>query len=314
MMHWKAPDCDPTLGDVGARRHAPDEPEAAVLITQLAAKERSRHRSATLAIDSVGEPSIGNILVNQSLQAADSVDQREIEKFNQLASTWWDADGPMWPLHRLNGLRSRYIVDHIVRHYGRDSQRELPLQGLRLLDIGCGGGLLSESMAQLGASVHGVDISNGNIATARQHAQAMSNPPVYELGTAEELLERQQRYDVVLNMEVVEHVADLPAFMQTCNALVRAGGLQFVSTINRNPVAWFSAIFGAEYVLRWLPRGTHQYRRLVKPAELRDLLERDQMRTITSTGVFVNPLTRRMSLSKRQWINYMLVTEKPIEH
>ncbi len=242
--------------------------------------------------------------------ASQSVDQREIEKFNKLASTWWDASGPMWPLHTLNTLRTTYIVERVAAHFHRDISTDKPLQQLRILDIGCGGGLLSESMAKHGADVHGVDISDGNIVTAKLHANGISNPPVYELTTAEALAERGELYDVVLNMEVVEHVADLSAFMQACSTMVKPTGLQFVSTINRNPLAWFSAIIAAEYILKWLPKGTHQYHRLVKPKELRQLLQRDGMQTIDSTGVLVNPLTRAMSLSPMQLINYMVVAGK----
>jgi len=242
--------------------------------------------------------------------AAASVDQNEIDKFNQLAALWWDAAGPMWPLHTLNNLRKGYITTHVSRHFARHGQA-LPLSGLRILDIGCGGGLLSEAMALQGASVHGVDISDRNIAIAQQHAIGHANPPVlYELTSAEALWERGEQYDVVLNMEVVEHVADLRAFMKACNGVVRQGGLQVVSTINRNPVSWLSAIIAAEYILRWLPKGTHQYHRLVKPSELDDLLIDGGFETLAATGVAVNPLTRRMSLSRFKPIGYMVVAHK----
>ena len=240
---------------------------------------------------------------------ASSVDPQEIEKFNRLAETWWDASGPMWPLHTLNNLRSSYIVQQLVDHFNASADSSQPLSGLRILDIGCGGGLLAEAMALQGASVHGVDISDRNIAVASLHAQSMKNPPRYEHTTAEALLEREDSFDVVLNMEVVEHVADLPSFMQTCCGLVEPGGLQVVSTINRNPVSWFSAIIGAEYILQWLPKGTHQYKRLVKPRELEKLLESDSFKMLATTGVFVNPLSRKMSLSRSRTIGYMVVAE-----
>ncbi len=250
-----------------------------------------------------------NSAANGSLASSASVDCLEIEKFNKLAATWWDPTGPMWPLHTLNNLRSKYIIEQVGRHF-QTSASEKPLQGLRILDIGCGGGLLAEAMARQGAQVHGVDISDGNIAVARQHAQSLETAPVYELCTAESLHERGERYDVVLNMEVVEHVADLSAFMQACNGMVREGGMQFIATINRNPLSWASAIIAVEYILKWLPKGTHQYRKLVKPKELRALLERDGMQQLASTGVLVNPLNRQMSLGSLQLINYMLVAEK----
>lgn len=237
-----------------------------------------------------------------------SVDQFEIEKFNKLADTWWDAEGPMWPLHKLNALRVDYIVNVLVEHF-RPGQKG-SIHGLRLLDIGCGGGLLAEAMASRGATVHGVDIPENNIAIATQHAQGMDNPPRYEQTTAEDLQQRSEVYDVVLNMEVVEHVADLASFLSACNKLVRPGGLQIISTINRNPIAGFSAIFAAEYLLRWLPVGTHQYRKLVKPLELNRLLEQDGLRVVKSTGVSVNPFTRNMELTAWKLINYMVVAEK----
>jgi len=239
-----------------------------------------------------------------------SVDSSEIDKFNKLAVIWWDADGPMWPLHKLNQLRTGYIVSQLARHFKVAEDAPAALNGLRILDIGCGGGLLSEEMARRGASVHGVDVPEKNIEIARQHAESMKNPPLYEQTTAEDLQQRAERYDVVLNMEVVEHVADLNSFMRSCNSLVQPGGVQIISTINRNPIAGVSAIFGAEYVLRWLPKGTHHYNKLVKPKELIALLEIDGFSVVASTGVSVNPVTRRMSLTSFKGISYMLVTEK----
>lgn len=239
-----------------------------------------------------------------------SVDPAEVEKFNKLAATWWDDSGPMWPLHRLNRFRITVILEVICQQRSIDSSSALPLSGLQVLDIGCGGGILSESMARLGARVHGVDVSPGNIAAAKIHMAAQSLDVTYELSTAEALAARGDRYDVVLNMEVVEHVADLAAFMRACNSMVKPGGIQFVSTINRNPLAWFVAIFGAEYVLRWLPRGTHQYRKLVKPSELMEHLDQDNFTLISRTGVNVNPFTRRMSAKKSEWVNYMFAASK----
>ncbi len=238
-----------------------------------------------------------------------SIDQSEIAKFDKLAATWWDPTGPMWPLHTLNQLRTGYIVEQLTKHFGLDPLAPEPLRGIRVLDIGCGGGLLSESMARHGATVHGVDMVERSIVIARQHAEPMYNSPSYECSTAEALLKRNEAFDVVLNMEVVEHVGDLAAFMHACNSIVGTGGLQLVSTINRNPVAWLVAIIGAEYVLRWLPKGTHQYRKLVKPAELQDLLTQDRFELVATTGVSVNPFNRKMSLNNSRLINYMLVAK-----
>lgn len=271
---------------------------------------KSTPDTADSQVSEAGASAAGRSDISASMAATASVDPQEIEKFNQLAATWWNASGPMWPLHTLNGLRSDYIVQHLVAHFKLNQQDAQPLAGLRILDIGCGGGLLSEAMAKQGADVHGVDISDGNIAAATLHAQSMSQPPHYEHTTAEALYQRAESYDVVLNMEVVEHVADLSSFMRTVGGLIRPGGLQFVSTINRNPLSWFSAIIGAEYILKWLPKGTHQYHKLVKPTELAKLLARDKLSMVATTGVFVNPVTRQMSLSRSRLINYMIIAEK----
>ncbi len=238
-----------------------------------------------------------------------SVDSKEVAHYAALAHTWWDRSGPFWPLHRLNELRVAFIEDRLCQHFHLDPGASRPLAGLRILDIGCGGGILSEAMASRGALVHGVDVVDKNINIARHHAEQSKLRIEYTIQTAEALAQQSQRYDVVLNMEVVEHVADLDSFLQACNRLVRPGGLQFIATINRNPLSWLVAIFGAEYVLRWLPRGTHQWRRLRKPQELEQRLKDDGLEIISRTGVRVNPLNRRMALTRLMSVNYMLVAE-----
>lgn len=240
-----------------------------------------------------------------------SVDPVEVQKFNRLSATWWNETGPMWPLHRLNKFRIGVIEKVICQQLQIDPSIAQPLKGLQVLDIGCGGGILSESMARRGAVVHGVDVSSGNIAAAKIHAQTQPDLEIqYELSTAEDLATRDRRYDIVLNMEVIEHVADLESFVSACNKLVKPGGMQFVSTINRNPIAWLIAVFGAEYVLRWLPKGTHQYRKLVKPEELLKLLDQDHFSVVARTGVAVNPFTRSMSAAKSEWVNFMFAAIK----
>ncbi len=239
-----------------------------------------------------------------------SIDPLERERFNRLAAMWWDETGPMWPLHRLNKFRTGIIVNQIHRQFGTDPLSEHPFTNLKLLDIGCGGGILSETMARFGADVHGVDISDKNIEIAVQHAAGQNLPVRYDVATAESLAAKGHQYDIVLNMEVVEHVADVALFMNACNAMVRDGGVQFVSTINRNPLAWFIAIFGAEMVLRWLPKGTHQYAKLVKPKELEALLGQGQLEVVARTGVKVNPFNRQISTSSSELVNYMLFTKK----
>ncbi len=237
---------------------------------------------------------------------AQSIDPQEVAYYDRLADQWWDREGMFWPLHRLNELRVAYLRDEICRHYGRPSDTNKPLEGLDILDIGCGGGILSESMAALGASVHGIDVVEKNIQVACRHNAASGLPADYEYVTVEEVANRERRYDVVLNMEVVEHVADLPSFLDACSALVKPGGITFIATINRNPLSWLFAIVGAEYILRWLPRGTHQWRRFVKPRELEKLLATNGLVVRDRRGVQVNPLNRKFSLSNRLSVNYML--------
>jgi 2-polyprenyl-6-hydroxyphenyl methylase/3-demethylubiquinone-9 3-methyltransferase len=235
-----------------------------------------------------------------------SVDQREVDYYARLAEQWWDEGGKFWPLHRLNGLRSDYLKQRICGHFDRDTSAARPLGGLRIVDIGCGGGILAESMARLGADVLGIDVVEKNIQVARRHARESGLPIEYRQLTAEELAAEGVHYDVVLNMEVVEHVADLPLFLGACNRLLDQRGLQFIATINRNPWSWLIAIVGAEYVLGWLPRGTHRWSRFVRPAELQSMLRDDGLRVDDITGVAINPLTRRFSLSPRVAVNYML--------
>lgn len=239
-----------------------------------------------------------------------TIDQREVDYYSRLAAQWWDESGKFWPLHRLNALRADYLKRRICSHFERDPDQARPLDGLRIVDIGCGGGILAESMARLGADVHGIDVVEKNIEVARRHARQSELPIDYRQVTVEALAASGEHYDVVLNMEVVEHVADLPLFMSACNRLLDARGLQFIATINRNPWSWLIAIVGAEYVLGWLPRGTHRWRRFVRPGELEALLRRDGLRVDDATGVAVNPLNRQFSLTPRLAVNYMLCASR----
>lgn len=239
-----------------------------------------------------------------------TVDPGEVERYRRLAAMWWQPDGPMWPLHVLNELRKDWIRDQLCHYLGLDTTSAQPLSGLRMLDIGCGGGLLSEAMARMGASVHGVDVVERNIAIAHEHAEAAGLALEYECTTAEALTDRGAQYDVVLNMEVVEHVANLAAFMQSVNRLVRPGGATFVSTLNRNPLSFVVGIIGAEYLFRILPRGTHQWRKFVRPDELAEQLARGGINVVAQSGVKVNPLTRRMWLSPSLSVNYMVFARR----
>lgn len=242
---------------------------------------------------------------------APSVDPREVAHFERFAETWWDASGPFWPLHRLNALRVPWILERACAHFGRGPDDVLPLEGLEILDIGCGGGILSESMARLGARVLGIDVVARNIDIARNHAARSGLRVSYALSSVEALVPSERRFDIVLNMEVVEHVADLPGFMGAACEMLEPGGQMFVATINRNPVAWLFAIFGAEQVLRWLPRGTHHYRMLRKPSEIQALLGNNGLEVQDTTGVKVNPLKKSLSLTRNRAVNYMLSAAAP---
>ena len=241
---------------------------------------------------------------------APTVDPQEVAYYSRLADQWWDEQGKFWPLHRLNRLRVSYLREKICGHFGLDAAAGQPLKGLSVLDIGCGGGILSESMAKLGAKVHGVDVVERNIGAAERHARQSGLDIRFEHVDIEEIVERGQRYDVVLNMEVVEHVADLTLFMSLCSRLVADDGIMFIATINRNPLSWLFAIVGAEYVLRWLPIGTHRWSKFVKPAELAEMLADNRLGVIASTGVRINPFSGRFSLSPRPTVNYMLTATR----
>lgn len=233
-----------------------------------------------------------------------TVDVKEAEKFNRHAEQWWDPEGPMWPLHRLNALRTPFVTRQVLAHRKQNS-----LDGLRILDIGCGAGLLSEQMAKCGACVTGIDIAEKNINIARQHALSAGLEIDYLHGSIEDL-DTDHPFDVVLNMEVVEHVANLPLFMQQACALTRNGGLMFVATINRTWYSWLTTILGAEYLLRWLPRGTHIWKRYVTPEETTDSLERGGLDVRSKTGVGMNPLRRYLYTTDNMRANYMMVAEK----
>ena len=244
----------------------------------------------------------------ESVNTATTTNQDELKRFNELAATWWDPTGPMWPLHRLNSVRLPFILDALAGEGFATHRGQHPLRGLRVLDIGCGAGLLSESMAALGANVTGVDPAERNIEIARAHASESGLDIDYLNGSVESLDGRE--FDVVLNMEVVEHVENLEGFMRRCCELTRPGGIQFLATINRNPLSWLVAIVGAEYVLRWLPRGTHQWRKFVKPAEACTMLRQWGLHVLTSRGVAVNPLNRSYKVTAFTGVNYMLAARK----
>lgn len=242
-----------------------------------------------------------------------TIDHDEVERFSALAAEWWNPNGKFRPLHRFNPVRLAYIRDQVATHFGRDPHAAKPFDGLRILDIGCGGGLLCEPMARLGAEVVGVDASETNIEVARLHAEQSRVKIDYRASTAEALADAGETFDVILNMEVVEHVADVDFFISRCAAMVKPGGLMFVATINRTLKALGLAIFGAEYVLRWLPRGTHEYSRLVRPDELEKALNAAGMNVIDRTGVSYNPLSDKWGRSRDMDVNYMVLSHKAEE-
>lgn len=240
-----------------------------------------------------------------------TIDAGEVERFSALAAEWWNPNGKFRPLHKFNPVRLAYIRDHVAARFGRDPRAAEPFKGLRILDIGCGGGLLCEPMARLGAEVVGADASETNIEVAKLHAAEAGVRVDYRAETAEALAEKGETFDVVLNMEVVEHVADINLFIEKCAQMLRPGGIMFVATINRTLKALGLAIIGAEYVLRWLPRGTHQYGKLVRPEELERALTAAGLVTIDRTGVVYNPLSDRWQRSRDMDVNYIVLAEKP---
>ena len=245
-----------------------------------------------------------------------SVDPKEMENFAAMAEDWWNPSGKFKPLHIMNGARLGFIKDTLCEHFHRDPDADLPLKGLRILDIGCGGGLLSEPVSRLGANVTGVDALEKNVKTAMAHSKQSGAQVDYRHGTIEQMVDAlgkkgaDKPFDAVLNMEVIEHVVDPAQFMKDCGAMVRGGGLMFCSTINRTAKAFLFAIVGAEYVLRWLPRGTHQYDKFVKPIEIKRWLIDAGLQPQPSIGMNLNPLNNRWTFSDDTQINYVTVGEK----
>ncbi|HEX2654849.1 MAG TPA: bifunctional 2-polyprenyl-6-hydroxyphenol methylase/3-demethylubiquinol 3-O-methyltransferase UbiG [Xanthobacteraceae bacterium] len=239
-----------------------------------------------------------------------SVDEDEVERFSRLGAEWWNPHGSMRALHKFNPVRLAYIRDALCERFDRDPRKLDCLSGLRVLDIGCGGGLLSEPLARLGADMVGADPSPTNIAVARQHAASGGIGVDYRATTAEALADAGEQFDAVLAMEVVEHVTDVKAFVARCTQMVRPGGLMIAATLNRTIKSFALAIVGAEYVLRWVPRGTHQWDKFVTPDELEAAMERGGLQVIAETGVIYNLLADRWQLSDDMDVNYMLAAER----
>jgi 2-polyprenyl-6-hydroxyphenyl methylase/3-demethylubiquinone-9 3-methyltransferase len=240
-----------------------------------------------------------------------SIDRDEVARFDRIAATWWDEAGPMRVLHRFNPVRLAYIRDTVCRHLGRDPLAPSPLDGLTLIDIGCGGGVLAEPLARLGAGVTGLDPAPTNVEVARAHAAQEGVPVEYRAETIESVVERGERFDVVLAMEVVEHVTDMPAFVRAACAAVKPGGLFFAATINRTMRSYALAIVGAEYVLGWLPKGTHSWEKFVTPDELTRAVEGGGLAVADVTGVVYSPLGDRWRAARDTAVNYMIAAARP---
>ena len=240
-----------------------------------------------------------------------TIDPNEVAKFEAMAAEWWNPNGKFRPLHLMNPCRLDYITGQIAAEYDRDLTKPLPFAGLRILDIGCGGGLLSEPMARLGAEVVGADAAPRNIPVAQVHAQASGLSIDYRFTTAEDLAAAGEQFDVVLNMEVVEHVSDPLAYLTACHDLLKSGGIMLCSTLNRNPKSYLMAIIGAEWVMRWLPKGTQDWAKFITPDELYALINRAGLTPVDRKGMVFNPVSWGWSLSARDLsVNYVTTSRK----
>lgn len=242
--------------------------------------------------------------------AQSTIDADEVARFSAMADEWWDPTGKFKPLHKFNPIRLGYIRDKLCEHFSRDPRSLTPLDGLTLLDVGCGGGLISEPLARMGATVTGIDASEQNIGTARAHAERSGVAVDYRSTTAEDLTAAGEAFDIVLSLEVVEHVADVDLFLDSCTALVRDGGAMTLATLNRTPKAFMFGIVGAEYVMRWLPRGTHDWKKFVRPSELARGLRRNRIDVTDVSGLSFNPLTDEWRVSNDVSVNYILFGTK----
>jgi len=248
--------------------------------------------------------------MDRETTGAGTVDQDEVARFSRVARQWWDPRGPMAALHKFNPVRLGYVRDRMTEHFGRDPKRLDSLASLRILDIGCGGGILCEPLARLGAAVVGIDPSDENIKVAVQHAARSRLAIDYRNITAEALAETGEVFDAVLAMEVVEHVSDLGLFVDLAAGMAKPGGLVFIATLNRTAKSFALAIVGAEYILRWLPRGTHAWDKFVTPNELEIAIEQSGLHITDETGVIYNLFADRWQLSTDMDVNYMVVAEK----
>ncbi|WP_033068419.1 bifunctional 2-polyprenyl-6-hydroxyphenol methylase/3-demethylubiquinol 3-O-methyltransferase UbiG [Thalassospira australica] len=236
----------------------------------------------------------------------------EIARFSAMAEKWWDPNGVMKPLHKFNPIRLKLLRDNICAHLGRDPETVEPLKGVEIIDIGCGAGLLSEPLARMGAKMTSIDAAENNIEVAKVHAKQSGLEIDYRCSTPEMLADEGKQFDIVLNMEVIEHVDDPQFFMQACASVLKPGGLMFVATLNRTIKSLALAKIGAEYILRWLPAGTHDWRKFVKPSEMSGYLRGAGLELSDITGVAYNPITDTWAPAPRDLdVNYMVIAQKP---
>ena len=238
-----------------------------------------------------------------------TINKEEIQKFSRLADEWWDVNGKFKPLHMFNPIRIEYIIENIKKHFKLKKNNDFPLEGLNILDIGCGGGLISEPMNRLGAEVSGIDASEKNIKVAKLHAQKNGLKINYQ-NISPENLDTIKKFDIILNLEIIEHVDDVNLYIESCYKLLKKGGLMFTATINRSFVSYLKAIIGAEYILRWLPIGTHDWNKFIKPEELEKLLFEKKFTTIEIKGLNFNPVLKKWKRSNNLSVNYIVSSVK----
>ena len=238
-----------------------------------------------------------------------TINKEEIQKFSKLADEWWDVKGKFKPLHMFNPIRIEYITDNIKKHLKIENNKNFFLEGLNILDIGCGGGLISEPMARLGANVTGIDASEKNINVARLHSKK-SGLQINYLNKSPENLNEKEKYDIILNLEIVEHVENVNLYIKSCYKLLKKNGLMFTATLNRSFISYLKAIIGAEYILRWLPIGTHDWNKFIKPEELEQLLNQEKFSTLNLKGLKFNPLFQKWKKSNDLSVNYIICSLK----
>ena len=238
-----------------------------------------------------------------------TINKEEIQKFSKMADEWWDVKGKFKPLHMFNPIRIEYITDNIKKHLQIENNKKFFLEGLNILDIGCGGGLISEPMARLGANVTGIDASEKNINVARLHSKK-SGLQINYLNKSPENLNEKEKYDIILNLEIVEHVENVNLYIKSCYKLLKKNGLMFTATLNRSFISYLKAIIGAEYILRWLPIGTHDWNKFIKPEELEQLLNQEKFSTLNLKGLKFNPFSQKWKKSNDLSVNYIICSLK----